>query len=76
MENNSKRFQAVYAIVEKPNGKDVFMRVGAAFPNKDGSLTLLLDAIPISGKLQVRDYTPREHLERPPAAEPASARAV
>jgi hypothetical protein len=65
----------VYAIVNKPDGRDLFMRVGNAFPNRDGSLTLLLDAIPMSGKLQVRDYQPREQAE-PQAGERARAGVV
>ncbi|MFT3923152.1 MAG: hypothetical protein QM778_11525 [Myxococcales bacterium] len=61
METTTKRIQAVYAVVSKSNGKDLFLRVGNAFPNRDGSTTLLLDAVPIGGKLHVRDYQPKEH---------------
>lgn len=60
METNAKRMQAVYAVVPKPEGKDVWLRVGSAFPNRDGSLTVLLDAIPTNGRLQIREYQPRE----------------
>ncbi len=60
MESSGKRMQAVYAVVAKSDGKDLFLRVGNAFVNRDGSTTVLLDAIPISGKLHVRDYLPRE----------------
>ena len=35
--------------------KTFWTRIGVAFENKDGSMTLLLDALPLSGKLQVRD---------------------
>ena len=49
----------VYAIYESKNGgekqKSRWVRVGVAFENKDGSLNLLLDAIPLTGRLQVRD---------------------
>jgi hypothetical protein len=31
------------------------VRVGVAFPNRDGSLNVLLDALPLSGRLQIRD---------------------
>ena len=61
MENSAKRFQAVYAIVPKQDGKDVWLRVGSAFENRDGSTSVLLDAVPIGGKLQIRDYQPRDH---------------
>lgn len=60
MESSSKRFRAVYAVVPKQEGKDVWLRVGSAFENRDGSTTVLLDAVPIGGKLQIRDYQPRD----------------
>jgi hypothetical protein len=45
----------VYTIVEGKGGKSFWVRVGAAFPNQDGSLTLKLDALPVNGTLQVRE---------------------
>ncbi len=76
MDSTGKRMQAVYAVVAKADGKDLFLRVGNAFVNRDGSTTVLLDAIPISGKLHVRDYFPREAgrpLESRDLARPASS---
>jgi hypothetical protein len=35
--------------------KTSFKRIGAAFKNRDGSLTLELEAFPVSGRAQVRD---------------------
>jgi hypothetical protein len=61
MEATGKRIQAVYAVVSRPEGRDLFLRVGNAFPNRDGSTTLLLDALPLGGKLHVRDYLPKDH---------------
>ncbi len=60
MESTGRRIQAVYAVVSKSDGRDLFLRVGNAFPNRDGSTTVLLDAVPIGGKLHVRDYLPKE----------------
>jgi hypothetical protein len=60
MENNTKRPRAVYVVVPKQDGKDVWLRVGSAFENRDGSETVLLDAVPLGGKLQIRDYQPRD----------------
>ena len=60
MDNNSKRPRAVYAVVPKQEGKDVWLRVGSAFENRDGSTTVLLDAVPIGGRLQIREYQPRD----------------
>ena len=31
------------------------VRAGSAFVNKDGSLNILLDVLPLDGKLHVRD---------------------
>ncbi|NIM04121.1 MAG: hypothetical protein GTN65_00505 [Armatimonadetes bacterium] len=43
----------VFTIVER-NGKSFWVKVGAAFSNKDGSESLYLDALPVNGRLQVR----------------------
>ena len=48
----------VFAIYEPKNdGRDRarWVRVGVAFPNRDGSINVLLDALPLSGRLQIRD---------------------
>ncbi|MBW2190524.1 MAG: hypothetical protein JRG93_13210 [Deltaproteobacteria bacterium] len=37
--------------------------MGAAFVNRDGSLSVRLDAMPVNGELQIRDYQPREARE-------------
>lgn len=57
MAGDGKR-RAVFAITEKEvNGerKTFWTRIGAAFDNRDGSVTLLLEALPVSGKMQIRD---------------------
>ena len=74
MENSTRRARAVYAVVPKPEGKDVWLRVGSAFENRDGSITVLLDAVPVGGKLQIRDYQPRDALAPPPVEQPDQAR--
>lgn len=40
--------------VEGKNGKTFWIRVGNAFPNRDGSTNVYLNAYPTSGKLQIR----------------------
>jgi len=56
--------KAVFTIVERgtSNGmtKSYWTRVGTGFVNKDGSITLKLDCVPISGTLQVREWEPYE----------------
>lgn len=55
--NNRK---AVYTIVEREGKKAVWIRLGIAFENRDGSLNIILDALPVSGKLHVREFAERE----------------
>ena len=41
----------VFTIIEKEGWeKSVWLKVGAAFENRDGSLTLFLDALPVNGR--------------------------
>lgn len=56
--NNSK-MKMVYVISQR-NGKSFWNRIGVAFVNGDGSINVKLDAVPVSGELQVRDYSPRD----------------
>ncbi len=63
--SNSKRYE-VFNIIEKGEGqKSFWMRIGVAFTNRDGSLDVRLDALPLNGRLQIRE--PRERDERPKA---------
>lgn len=47
----------VYTVTEKGD-KSFWTRIGAAFTNRDGSLTVRLDAVPVNGMLQIRDEDP------------------
>lgn len=49
---------AVYTIAERQGNRSVWTRIGSAWTNKDGSITVRLDALPVSGVLQVRDGDP------------------
>ena len=55
-----KTMKAVYTIIEKPGDRAFWLRIGWAHVNRDGSYNLNLDALPINGKLQVRDWQPRD----------------
>jgi hypothetical protein len=44
----------VYTIVETGGEKSRWLECGVAFTNRDGSLNLLLNALPVNGRLQVR----------------------
>jgi hypothetical protein len=53
--NRTKMFK-VLCPVERKDGATYWMRVGSAFPNKDHSINLYLDALPLGhNKLQLRE---------------------
>jgi hypothetical protein len=56
------KFKVAYCITER-NEKTYWNRIGVAFTNKDGSINVKLDAFPIGGTLQIRDWEPREEFE-------------
>ena len=51
--------KVVYSITER-NGKSFWNRIGVAFVNKDGSINVKLEALPVNGELQIRDYVAKE----------------
>jgi hypothetical protein len=54
------KVKIAYTIVERnKDGRKFWVRVGAACVNRDGSLSVRLDAMPVNGELQIRDYQPR-----------------
>ena len=60
METSTPRVLMVYAVIPKADGRDVRLRVGSAYANRDGSLSVLLDAMPTNGRLQICAYAPRD----------------
>jgi hypothetical protein len=52
-----KNMKCVYTIVDR-GGKSFWVRIGVGFTNRDGSLNLKLDAIPVNATLHVRDWEP------------------
>ncbi|WP_394836252.1 hypothetical protein LVJ94_05000 [Pendulispora rubella] len=66
---NFSNMKVAYTVSER-QGRSFWTRVGVAFTNRDGSINIRLDAVPVSGNLQLRDYTPRDaasESELPPA---------
>lgn len=57
---NGNGRKAVYTIVEREGAKARWVRIGIAFVNRDESLNIVLDALPVNGRLQVRDFPDRE----------------
>lgn len=61
-ENKSKLPSHIaYSVAEGNDDKNHWHKIGAAWPAKDGGLSLHLNAIPIDGKVALRS---REELER------------
>jgi len=69
------KFKVCYVITERGD-KTYWNRIGVAFTNKDGSLNVKLDALPIGGTLQIRDYEPREEFDSNGTNRPRALRAV
>jgi len=60
--NGKKKTRAVrhvFTVVDR-SGKSFWVRIGAAFENYDGSETVLLDALPLNGKMQIRSPIAKE----------------
>lgn len=71
---DNTKLKAVFMITERGE-KSFWTRVGTGFVNRDGSITLQLEAVPAQGqKLQVRDYTPRDAEDGEPDRERAPLR--
>ena len=69
MEAQASKMKSVFTVVERA-GKSFWVRVGMGFVNHDGSWNLRLDAIPVNGTLQVRDWEARENARRPDEGPP------
>jgi hypothetical protein len=60
----SRGWKAVYTIVERPGGeKKKWVRIGNAFVNRDQSINVKLDAVPVNGAIHIRDID-EEEIER------------
>lgn len=57
--SSSKRL-VVYTIIEKPGSdKSFWAKIGSAWLNRDQSINIQLDALPVNGKLHVREPSER-----------------
>ena len=52
------KLKVAYVITQR-NGKNHWTRIGVG--NRDGSINIKLEAVPVSGELQIRDQVPREN---------------
>ena len=60
-----------YNVIEKPGLTNrIWMRVGIAWLNRDGSINVVLDALPLGGRIQLRED------DRERRAEPRGAMSI
>ena len=50
-------------MIRKGEKSNFWTRIGVAFVNKDGSLNVRLNAVPIDGQIQIRDPKPETQTE-------------
>lgn len=58
-QSSAPAWKLVYTPVER-GGRTNWVRVGTAFPNRDGSWNIKLDALPVNATLHMRDADPKE----------------
>lgn len=64
----------VYTIVKRErDGRSFWVRIGAGWKNRDGSLNALLDAVPTNGTLHIREQRPFEAGREASRALPAAS---
>jgi len=60
-----KKMWKVICPIEKKDGTGThWMRNGVAYGNKDESINVYLDTLPLNGKIQLREWTEEELRER------------
>ncbi len=67
----------VFAVTERESGtegaKKWWTKVGIGFVNRDDSISVVLDALPLTGRLYIRDRRPNTHETTQPAFAKATA---
>ena len=61
--------QTVYTIVETGRDRERWVECGVAFTNRDGSLNVILNALPVNGRLHVRHSNGRDRATEGAAGE-------
>jgi hypothetical protein len=66
--------KAVFTVCPRGEGKKSFWaRIGTCWTNKDGSFTVTLDALPLDGKLVIREEQQRDEQPAPQRQQQRSA---
>jgi hypothetical protein len=61
---DQSKVKIVYNVTERA-GRSYWTRIGIAFVNRDGSLSVRLESLPVSGEMQIRDQAPRDAITSP-----------
>ena len=48
-------------MIQKGEKTNFWTKIGVAFVNKDGSLNVKLNAVPVDGQMQIRDPKPKSN---------------
>lgn len=76
MESFGKKRWNVYTIRRRPGSeRNYWVKIGVGFVNGDGSINLYLDAMPLDGKLQLREWREDAEARANGAAEAAEVEA-
>ena len=59
---DNKNMKAVFTITEH-NDRSYWHRIGVGYVNRDGSINIRLDAVPVNGTLHVREWTARDEAQ-------------
>ena len=69
--NNNTPTHRVFQVRDNGEGRKAsWTQIGVGFTNRDGSINLLLNAVPLDGKLQLRA---REHSDQSPKGSSSTA---
>ncbi|MBK9071724.1 MAG: hypothetical protein IPL79_12090 [Myxococcales bacterium] len=74
MSEAKKRFNVV-SPVERKDGKTFWVRIGVGYANRDNSINMYLDALPVNQRLQLRVADDDEKLASDGSRRPPSVRA-
>lgn len=61
----SVKIKDVYVISDRgEDERTIWSRIGVAFVNKDDSLNVVLDCVPMSGRIHIRDRQPDQNKKK------------
>lgn len=74
MSEMKKRFNVI-SPVERKDGKTFWVRIGVGYANRDNSINMYLDALPVNQRLQLREADDDEKIASDGTRRPPRVRA-